>query len=77
LGKSDKVYGDDPEGGVVLGMKVGWWCEVGLIFFFLRDEFYDVAKVTIIHRKIWPNLVYKLNMEISFLKSLLHLWLPN
>jgi len=35
----------------------------------LRDEFYDVAKVTIIHRKIWPNLVYKLNMEISFLEK--------
>jgi hypothetical protein len=28
-----------------------------MIFFFLRDEFYDVAKVTTIHRKIWPNLV--------------------
>jgi hypothetical protein len=47
------------------------------MFFYLRDEFYDVAKVTIIHRKNWPNLVYKLNMEISFLKILLHLWLPN
>ncbi len=48
--KSDKVYGNDPEGGGVVGMKVGWWCEWGGInVFSLRDEFYDVAKVTIIY----------------------------
>jgi hypothetical protein len=33
-----------------VGMKVGWWCEWGGInVFSLRDEFYDVAKVTIIY----------------------------